>query len=1270
MVRIPFADSASPNDDATILAPQALLSPKIIRPLPTTPAEAIARSQQMGRRIARWDRNAALSALAALQLDPRLHVHSVRLYWASRLVAGLATGGTRPGRSDLQRLLNSDFGKSDISRFEDPSEDLFLQTVSTRHGDRRLICGTWAHPAFYTETLLEAAERIADERDLEILSSAHALLLLSDLTAERAGLGFRVAGSGRQWAKVPLPPDTRLSALAAHPNWSASALASANLEPALLERFIIEGDDLPPTIGSAAGRAALDTRPLLRTPTGILLAVPAAISMAVRASIVDHMLETDREQEIGDALLAVQAERLAETGFANLEEVPTRWSLGEATRSLVREEAPGRYVHLELIAGRFSGWREPGFGDMAPADPKRQARIISSMRSANEACQGRPGFVAGVTVYLMGGWGPGEIIDFRRPDDLSAWRFAGVEVADAMALGGAKDGTLTDFWRLEVLEDMVQSEGIELQNLSGPLNLHEWWRQTDHTLVPQGKRDLVPPIKIAMPTDSLFEARKRAADAFDRRSVQLPDGSWRTVGRLDPIADFGVLEPIYASYREVRQGTLLGAVLVGSSPIWLRLKSPDVPGRFNDGYQNWKAALHWMSLIADLVDHGDDASTKPVMIDLRLEPIDDLAATLPTDQELDDAVAAAADLSERTGNVSASARWQGGARRVDNRAEIALAAGLLEAIQQAIGNRIDRATAVGRVRSKVPSPDIRWRHAYYPERVADQLRLHQIIGRKFSPVPRSAVSIVKQGHAFGVGYGPGAVIEGREKCAALLKSLHARTLERLLVSVAHYDRLELVTASLSLLQASIADEQHWAVTARALRGIHGADADGKVSLEHRNATNANLRACAMLAEVAASHAPAEGGSPVGVMDLDELRAVALQHFGYCELLPALMGDRLTPRLVISPTGDLLYDHSFGMNTLTPSSTIMHAESRERDIERYQERMANPREERGSLEPELVHALEAEFHCSMRTFGDLSAATCDLAIADHRDVIILRRSELVQRLTTLSFGEGEAVKLMIERLTLRSRDGWADIPADAGPNDYDLGRFDRPQSIIGRPLVAIDAEEDPMIAAAPAVVERAAIHNLSGAYDGSLQDRFWSSKVMRSHVGRASNAAGNAFNVRVAETLAALGLDAAPGVAPWAALNQKATPEMKLLGDIDVLAFSQDRLHVWVIEAKDIKLCRTLAETARRLSEYRGVPRHDNKPDNLMRHLKRAAHIRENAEVLARRYKMSAVPVVHGLVVVDSPQPMAFVETNPSPDATFVRLKDIGSVDWSASSKRR
>ncbi|MES3106787.1 hypothetical protein [Sphingomonas aurantiaca] len=1270
MTIIPFADAASAGEVDPGRVQRAALGLEGLVPLPTTPLEASIRNQQMTRRVSRWNKHAALSALAALQLDPQLHVHAVRFYWASRLVAGLAVGDTQPNRADLLRFLNSDLGKADVSRLEDPSEDLFVQTVSTRQGERRLLCGTWAHPAFYTETLLEAAERIAVQTDESLLASVHALLRLSDVIAARAGLDRRVAGSGGQWKDVPVPSTARLMPSLACAKWSRADLAEAGLEISLLDRFVSEDHELPGTMTERPGCAAFDTRPLLRTRTGILLAIPCTVSLAARAAIVDHMLAADREAEIAEALLAVQAERLAESGFVRLDDVSTRLNLGEPTRSIVREESPGRHVHVEQTAGQFSGWREHGFGDLAPANEARRARITASMLSARHACASKPRFITGTTIYLMGSWGPGEIIEFARPKELRGWRFAGIDVADAIALGAAKDGSLQDFWRLEVLEDMVENLGFKLRNLSGPLNLHEWWRQTDFALVPQGGRDLVPPMSVVIPTDSLFAARQRAALAFDRRSALLPDGTWRTVGRLDPHAEFGVLEPIYASYDEVRHGLLLGVVLDGPMPIWLSIRHHPGGEGFNDGFQNWKAALHWIALILDLIHVDGWDVGQPVIIELELQAVDTLNDDPPNDAELDGAISIAADPRSRTAHVHASERWQQGARRVENRAEVALAAAMLEAIQTAAGAGIDRSSALKRVIGKVGSPHVRWRHAYYPDRVADRLRLHHIIAQRFRPIPRTAVSIVKHGHALGLGHLAGEVVQGREECATLLKALHARSLEHLLLCVAHYDRRELVTSALSLLQASLADEQHWAVTARALRAIHGEDADRDVSLEHRNATNANLRACAMLAEVAASHAPSQGGSAVGGMDLDELRAIALQHFGYCELLPALVGDRLPARLVISPTGDLLYDHSFGESTLAPSATAMHLETRERDIERYDERMAIPRASEVTLQSDLIAALEAEFRSGLATFGDLSAALGEIAIAERRDVLILRRSELINRLEASDLGGGAEIAPLIDRLTLRSRDGWNDIPADAFVNDYDLGRFDRPQSIIGRPLVALDNEPDPSIAVAPAVVERSAVHNLAGAYDGGLQDRFWSSSAMRSQVGRASNAAGNAFNATVANALVALGLDAAPEVAPWAALNQKATPEMKLLGDIDVLAFSKDRKHVWVIEAKDIKLCRTLAETTRRLSEYRGVPRHNGKPDNLMRHLNRVTYVRQHVAALARRYRLPTIPRVHGLVVVDSPQPMAFVETHPSSDAVFIRLRDIGNVNWSMALKRR
>ena len=700
---------------------------------------------------------------------------------------------------------------------------------------------------------------------------------------------------------------------------------------------------------------------------------------------------------------------------------------------------------------------------------------------------------------------------------------------------------------------------------------------------------------------------------------------------------------------------------------WLQIERPTNRAELEGTYQNWAAALHWLTLVVPLLEESRE-ELKPVLVTLQLAPIKFFSGPVPDDDALD------ADIVVETGENNVGVRcgdaWQQGARRIDNRAEIALAAALLEGLSRASGIALSRGDALARVREAVPSPDVRWRHAYQPERAADILRLNNILTQPFREISRSAASVIRHGHAFGGDRRPGTVILGKEQCAASLAELHAQSQVGLTDSVAVYDRVELVAMALGMLQACLADEQHWAVTARALRSIHGHDADVRASLQHRSRINAVIRASAMLADVAASHAPLSGGMHVGDMDYDELSATALHHFAYCELVPSLAGDRLTPKFIVSPTGDLLHDHSFGDEALAPSAVAMHAEQRLRHIDEYGRWMTKDPVGASSLEPGLAAALETEFGIPTSSLADFSSGLCDLAIADGHDVLLLHRSVLVQSLCERKGFDAAQLAALVDRLTLPSRSDWNAIPTGAHPNDYDLGRFDRPQSLIGRPLLALEVGDDPLLAIGPAAVERSLLHNLSGALTGSLQDRFWSSKEMRSYVGRAANRAGMAFNDAIADDLRLLGLSADASVAPWSCVNQRATNTIKLLGDIDVLAFSSDRRHVWVIECKDIKLCRTLGETARRLSDYRGIKRRDQKPDNLLRHLDRVAYVRLNAEALANRMRLDTIPEVHGLVVVDTPQPMVFVEPHPSADARFVRRRDLAEVDWTPAVRQR
>ena len=105
--------------------------------------------------------------------------------------------------------------------------------------------------------------------------------------------------------------------------------------------------------------------------------------------------------------------------------------------------------------------------------------------------------------------------------------------------------------------------------------------------------------------------------------------------------------------------------------------------------------------------------------------------------------------------------------------------------------------------------------------------------------------------------------------------------------------------------------------------------------------------------------------------------------------------------------------------------------------------------------------------------------------------------------------------------------------------------------------------------------------------------------------------------------------------------------------------------MFVIEAKSLKLCRTEAEVAARMMDYAGKMRQDSKgrekPDKLLRHIRRVQYLRENAQRLGERLGLPRQPRIHGLMVVDAPQPMNFYMLEKNPDAHSCPLDDLIGV---------
>lgn len=1226
-------------------------------PPPEVPAAIFAAVPGLRDRLAKWSPLEALAMIAGLQLDPRFAANTIRLEVATRLVMSAANGKRLLRRADLDRLLNVDLPSAGIDQNEDPPENFFVSTVATRHGAYRVHLGVWEKAAYFTEDLIEAFQRLPEHPIQDrTLDEVHALLKLADCTAHWRSRDHAVLGGGHRAAKIELPPMSELKAGMANVVYPWKNIERLGIEPKLLLPFAKKVDDN--LEDERVGESALEARPLVFDPNGLIVVAPHNLTTAIRLRLARRAAFGGLQRMLWMNLMAVQAERVRRSSFF----------LPELNMHIIGNQPIGHQL-TEVSAGRFvltiqisDGFEDPPAFSFAGVEPDLGA--TDGVRQVCRVVQGyareKANFREGFTLLLAGGWGRGRSIKLTADMQAGDWPLVVIETGDASDLGGLEHTEIADIWRITKQVGLVAEQGFELFGANGWPNLFGWWRETGFNLVPE-QQGIEPPMVINFPTDEILAIRRDAAHRLDRRPLPMPDGSMEMVMRLDRDDALYGFQHRYCSPAALDRGELLGVVLLGK-PVWLRVTAEGAKASRDTAYETWQAALHWLTTGLQMMAERDvRLGLEPVLIDFEMEMPEDNWLVEVDDAAVDRSVSVLVNPKTRSGTVSLSPDWQHGLHRMTNYAELRLAAALLSVVLAAEGVVEPVEDLHAALFALVGSDDIRWRHSFVADRPALLLSTHGLIP-SFKEAPVTASALVRCGSSFLTRpREAGLHISGAEECYAFLMQDHEVQLGRLLEAVAGYDRATLVAMALARLQSALAEEGKWQRTARALRALHGPDGDAARSFVSRNEINAVIRGCAIITELAASHASSHGGLAVGQMDLDELVALALLVFQNAELLPPIRGGFVEPELRISPVGGIMYDHSFGEKALVGAARGRHAEERRRADDDYRRHFENPVPH--EPDQELFAAIADEYGAPWQTFRDVFSALSEIAVQMNAGVFGMERSALLEALRAMPYLADFDCGPLIDKLTLSSRNGWLDVPPGTKSSDFDFTRFDRRHSIIKRPLVAISASPDPRIIVAPAVIERAVTHNMSGALQGGLHGEFWDSDGMRGYVGKAAARVGLEFNENVADAVRNLGLTSLASVKVTDALHQKGTEELKRLGDVDVLAFDRDGRRAWVIEAKEIRFCRNIAETAARLSEYRGRIDARGRRDNLRKHLDRVEHIRAHAPDLARRYKLPQTPEVRGLLVVGSHQPMMFLPSHASSDARVVMLSDLAEVDW-------
>lgn len=1258
---------SEPPEEVDIESLMAALRP------PTNPDETFNRDNVDLFKIRTWNKRFAVSVLAGLSTDPAFHANGIRLDWLQRLVFSKSQGRRKPHSAELSRALNAGLDRANVLRLEDPIEDLFCDLVATPHGNYRIFPGQWEAAAPYTQTLLNAFESLPPgSRKRDALKAIYSLLKLSDEIAERASVHRFTPSAGEPMGLMAVPNTDALKRLARRVRFTDKELDRLHISKDALIPFLLEPQHFPYISDREAGETPLEFYPLLATSNGIIVASPTSISLAVRAVMIRAAQLGGIDKVLLSSLLKEQQKYSEASGFwpvPSLELTPPNQHF---MRAAVCRFAQGRFFHIIQVPPTFDLFPERAFGSIRVLGENANKALSDDVLKFWRFLESQPDYQESITVLLLSGWGAPHSVspsieESKAPE---GWRFLALSFADAAVLGACKDGKFRDIWRVIEQVDRIEAEGFSIQNVNGVLNLFGFWRATDGNLIPEHLSEIEPPCNLLIPTDDLLAPRIEASVNRDFRALPLPDGNFKMVQRID-WTDPDDLQPIYGSIEDANEGRLLGAVSMNERTWWIEIAAE--AGEVKEWrYRIWHAVLRWLAAVG-----SDVVASFPQAIAPGATRIEICIPAGMASEKIDSSSFGASDLAAtvtgsrenkgRAARLEVSLDWMKHLDKPENDAEVELIAAVLEQIADPSSATASRDQLREVVHSSIGSGDWRWLHAHQVATPVDRLASSGLVGR-FREISLSAVSLIKCGSVWGFrARSEGLEIDGEENCRDFLTQYRDHILDELISQVQKFDRKKLIILAAENYQSARLEKSHWHRTIRALRAIHGATADAH-AFARQNAINAVQRAAKSVCEIAACEAPQVAGANPGPADLEEMFARALLLFGNGQLFASIRSGLVKPKLGVSPAGDLLSDRSVFETALRPGAEWTNTRALNDAAEAYgrdrSEKVAEVAERKLPFSEALRTAVEAEYAVSAEAFVDLQHAVIQIAEERGKGVFSMKRSELSCLLAANKLYPSDDPAALLERLTLSHRPSWRDRSSGLSESDIDLGRFDRRFSIINRPLLAMDNEADPHLLIAPIFVSDSTMYSLSSLMDGSLHGQFWTSLEAKKYAGMRANAAGAEFEESVAERLRELGLEAWPRCKPSWALNEKVDGS---LGDIDVLAVSPDRHRVWVIEAKNLRLCRTEAEVAARFSEYRGRMIQDSrgrdKPDKMLRHIRRVQYLRQRSSALCGRLKLVAPPEVRGLLIVDAPQPMNFYMLEQLEDGESAFLDAIDSVDF-------
>jgi hypothetical protein len=188
----------------------------------------------------------------------------------------------------------------------------------------------------------------------------------------------------------------------------------------------------------------------------------------------------------------------------------------------------------------------------------------------------------------------------------------------------------------------------------------------------------------------------------------------------------------------------------------------------------------------------------------------------------------------------------------------------------------------------------------------------------------------------------------------------------------------------------------------------------------------------------------------------------------------------------------------------------------------------------------------------------------------------------------------------------------------------------------RPLVLVKTNPRGWLISAP-LFEKSAQYLTGNIHEGRLPDRFFVSKQLRAYIGGVVDKHGHAFAERVAAVFQKSGYKARTEIR----LTELGAPRNPDLGDVDVLAWRESGIDVFITECKRLTPALSVREVIQRLEDFQGDER---RRDSLGKHVTRVVWLDRNRMGVEKITSIPAAAIsFRPLLVTSELMPMRFFE---------------------------